>query len=253
VDDEGPIAYEAMSVAARYADGRRLDDDALAAWRVAVAPHLDRLPPGVVVDVGAGVGIFSAALAAWSGRPIVAIEPSPAMRAQAPIDRAHWIAGVAERLPLRDGSVAAAWLSAVFHHLRDVDAAIRELRRVTADGAVVLVRGFFRSTSSVGWLERFPGHERAYRRFPDLDATRHAFASGGFSCVAVHEVTERHAGHGDAATWARAMRGVDSLLAELTDDEFEAGLRALDDDAAGSSTVRLGLLVVRSDMGARST
>jgi ubiquinone/menaquinone biosynthesis C-methylase UbiE len=41
-----------------------------------------------------------------------------------------YVGGEAERLPLRDDSCAAAWLSTVIHHVGDLSGCAQELRRV---------------------------------------------------------------------------------------------------------------------------
>ena len=81
---------------------------------------------------------------AWSGGPVVAIEPTAAMAARA---AAKGLAGVrvvrggAEDLPLAPGSVRAVWMSQVVHHVDDLGRAAGELARVVRPGGHVLIRG----------------------------------------------------------------------------------------------------------------
>src|SRR5260370_24384545 len=92
----------------------------------------------LVVDVGAGTGNYSNARAA-AGYRVVAVEPSAAMRIQAV---AHpsviWRTGFAEALPLGDGEVNAAICILAFHHFPDGRQALREMRRATGGGPVLL-------------------------------------------------------------------------------------------------------------------
>jgi len=67
------------------------------------------------------------------------------------------VAGRAERLPLREGVVAWAWVSTVVHHLDDLDAAAAELGRVLRPGGVVLVR-----QAVVGRMEHITLYERFF-------------------------------------------------------------------------------------------
>jgi ubiquinone/menaquinone biosynthesis C-methylase UbiE len=86
-----------------------------------------------VLDLGAGTGTWATALASWYGISVVAVEPSAAMRA-----RSRWrgmLAGHATALPLGPATIDGAWLSTVIHHLPDLPAAARELRRVLQPGA----------------------------------------------------------------------------------------------------------------------
>lgn len=209
-------------------------------------------PGGPVLDVGAGTGVWSSALAGWTGRGVVAIEPAPGMRRHALAARAAEVRHVAGRvpdLPLRAGSGAGAWLSAVLHHVGDPDACARELRRVLAPGAPVLLRGAFGGrTDGLPQVRYFPEVRRRFDRFPTVDATEAAFRAAGFRHQRLVAV-EEHAV--DLPEWRRLLpdqRWSDTSFAELTDDEFAAGLRRIDADiAAGRARPRavLDLLVLR--------
>src|SRR5260370_21866434 len=117
-----------------YARTRRAD-----ARIVEQIPSLLSLPPGGrVVDVGAGTGNYSNARAA-AGYRVVAVEPSAAMRIQAVAQRSViWRTGFAEALPLGDGEVNAAICILAFHHFPDGRQALREMRRATGGGPVLL-------------------------------------------------------------------------------------------------------------------
>src|SRR6185503_12124528 len=99
-----------------------------------------------VVNVGAGTGSYEP-----RDRHVVAIEPSDVMAAQRPPDLAPAIRASAGALPLRDASVDAALAVLTIHHWDDeLDAGLRELRRV-ARGPVVIVT-FDAAVSSRMWL-----------------------------------------------------------------------------------------------------
>ena len=109
------------------------------AWRQAVAHYVRPLPGMRLLDVGAGTGSWAAALTRWfPGVDVLAVEPSAAMRDRC-VHRPV-VAGEATALPLRAGTVDAVWLSTVIHHLPDLAAAARELRRVLRPGGPVLIR-----------------------------------------------------------------------------------------------------------------
>jgi hypothetical protein len=86
-----------------------------------------------VANIGAGAGSYEP-----TDRHVIAIEPSPSMRAQRPRERVPAIDGVAERLPLDDGSVDAAMAMITIHQWADGETGLRELRRVARDRVVVL-------------------------------------------------------------------------------------------------------------------
>jgi ubiquinone/menaquinone biosynthesis C-methylase UbiE len=75
------------------------------------------------------------------------MEPSKGMLAVAnrgeQLRNLAYAAGAAECIPLRRQSCDLAWLSHIWHHIRDHQACGRELRRIVSRGGHVLVRGTF--------------------------------------------------------------------------------------------------------------
>ena len=111
-----------------------------------------------VVDVGAGTGNYSNALAE-AGYSVVAVEPSAAMRIQAVTHPSViWRAGFAEALPLKDGEVDGAICILAFHHFSDHRQALREMRRATGGGPVLLLTFEPRNLAKL-WLDDY---------FPDI-------------------------------------------------------------------------------------
>jgi SAM-dependent methyltransferase len=236
-------------VADRYDRGRAMTGGSMERWRAAVGHRLPEGPLGRVLDVGAGTGLFLAMWASLGAEEIVAVEPSAAMRSRA-VSRmgagTHSVAGTAGELPLVSRSGHVAWLSAVVHHIGDLDAAAVELRRVLRPGGRVLVRGFFPDTSHVPWLDHLPRSDRAMRRFPTAAALAQVFEGAGFVTHDVTNVTEPHRhSAGEAADWIERMRAADSLLTGFGDDEVDAATASLrrDPDATLDPAV-LSLLTV---------
>jgi ubiquinone/menaquinone biosynthesis C-methylase UbiE len=228
--------------AAAYREARTLPAAVLERWDEALraitttAPR----PSAPVLDVGAGTGQFLDPLARWFAASVVALEPSPAMRAEAAgqhlVDRFPFVAGRAESLPFRGASFAAAWLSTVLHQFDDQRAAAGELRRVVQDGGRVAIRGFFADQTVTGLLARFPGIERAAATFPTTGATVELFESVGFHEPSVVDVVEPWSFPLDAwVARARRLRHTDSALRPLTDDEFERGIHAVLDERGGEA------------------
>ncbi len=103
---------------------------------------LAELPAGArIADVGAGTGTFAIALAAAApGAAVVGIDGDPevlAMAAAKPGAAAvEWKPGLANALPLADGSCERVTMSLLLHHL-DADgkrAAVAEAHRVLREG-----------------------------------------------------------------------------------------------------------------------
>ncbi len=108
--------------------------------RVVAAPLARMLPrDGPALEVGIGTGIVAAALAE-RGIDVVGIDLSPAMlrhaqrRAPGRVARAD-----ALHLPIRTGSVAAAYLVHVVHLVTDMERVLAEVVRVLRPGGVIVV------------------------------------------------------------------------------------------------------------------
>jgi SAM-dependent methyltransferase len=252
------VDYDRM--APDYVEGRTLPPEGMEPWRQAIRPWLPeevaRRSP--VLDLGAGTGQFAAAIAGWFGVEVVAVEPSRGMRAQAARAHPHpgvaWVAGAGERLPLGGGTCAWAWVSTVVHHLDDLDAVADELGRVLAPGGPVLVRQAFPGRMGAITLYRrfFPGAGAtlvAGGGLPTIERVSEAFAGAGFrveGLAAVDQVSATSL----AAYRDKVRRRADTGLKLLPDDQFAAGLAALE-RAADAETHptpvvdRIDLLVLR--------
>jgi SAM-dependent methyltransferase len=252
------VDYDRM--APDYLEGRALPAAGMAPWRDEIARWLpvpdDRARRSPVLDLGAGTGQFAAAIAGWFGVQVLAVEPSKGMRAQAVRANAHpgvhWVAGVGERLPLRDGSCALAWVSTVVHHLDDLNAAAAELERVLRPEAPVLIRQAFPGRLEDVTLYRryFPGACLvAAGVLPTVAQVETAFAGAGFRVEDLRSVAQVSA-PSLAVYRDKARHRADTGLRLLPDDQFAAGLAALDRDADAETTPvpvvdRLDLLVLR--------
>lgn len=125
-----------------------------------------------VLNVGAGAGSYEPA-----DRYVLAIEPSAVMRAQRPAGAGLAIRAFAEALPLDDDAVDAAMAVATVHQWADLDAGLRELRRVARGPVAVLA--FDGPALTRWWLNAYAPEviDAERRRYPDLEAV--AAALGG--------------------------------------------------------------------------
>jgi ubiquinone/menaquinone biosynthesis C-methylase UbiE len=248
----GRVDYDQM--AASYDRGRGMPLAALEGWRAALAAYLPPASGRPVLDLGAGTGLFAAAIATWFDARVVGVEPSEEMRRRARLAHTHRrvasVGGEAERLPLGDGSCAAAWLSTVIHHLGDLAGCARELRRVLEPGGPVLIRSSFPGRhAQISLFRFFPGAGRIADTFPTVEATVAAFATAGFALESLRPVPQVSAPSLRAAV-ERVRQRADSTLKPLPDEEFAQGLAALEQAAAAEATPtpvvdHLDLLVLR--------
>jgi SAM-dependent methyltransferase len=110
-----------------YADYRRADP------RIAAAVHGALGDARTVVNVGAGTGSYEP-----TDRPVIPVEPSTAMALQRPPALPPAVLGVAESLPLADGTVDAAMAILTVHHWADARRGLAELVRVARRRVVLL-------------------------------------------------------------------------------------------------------------------
>jgi demethylmenaquinone methyltransferase/2-methoxy-6-polyprenyl-1,4-benzoquinol methylase len=119
-------------------------------WRGAAIAALEwqRNPTATYLDLCAGTMDVSAALArteGFSGRVVAADFAEPMLRAgvgRAPAKTASPVAADALCLPLRDSSVAGAIIAFGARNLADLDAGLREVRRVLTPGGRLVVLEF---------------------------------------------------------------------------------------------------------------
>jgi len=226
------ITYDEQTAAA-FKAVREVPRDGLEQWRDAIRRHLNPMPGMTVVDIGAGTGAFAATFNDWFGLSILAVEPSAAMRAQIPRRPGiRVLEGDAIALPLPDGSADGAWLSTVIHHIPDLEAAAREIRRVLRPGAPVLIRQGFPGRADwpgTWWVHRwFPETTRTVETWPTVEQTCQAFAAAGFSRDGLEQIPETYrTSLAEFLAQADTFRRADSTMRTLTEEEFLRGKERL--------------------------
>lgn len=179
----GDFAPQAKAYAARPGYPEALVD--LVASRAGVKAG-DR-----VADLGAGTGIFTRHLAA-RGFVVDAIEPNPAMRAEAPaLHDVHWHEGTFEQTSLRSSSVR--WVTAAqAFHWADPPRALPELHRILQPGAHLTCLWNDRRDEHSPWLRAVmdvirreaPAFDERYR---DHDWSATLVTDGWFADVVADE------------------------------------------------------------------
>ncbi|MFE6778682.1 class I SAM-dependent methyltransferase [Streptomyces sp. NPDC057702] len=228
--------HDDARLAGVYHGGNAMPRSSLRAWARFVSSFAPR-PEPAWLDVGAGTGMFCAALDQYQpASRVVGVEPSLAMLDEArrlpTAGGARFVAGTAERLPLVGGTFDIALLSRVVHHLPDRPAAARELARVLRPGGVVVIRTTFREQLDAVVYDYWPRLRATDAdRFPGREEVLADFARGGFTPRTVTSFAQPVA----ASLGAYAVRLSDqpqSKFTRLSPAEFAAGLERMRADAA---------------------
>jgi SAM-dependent methyltransferase len=127
-----------------------------------------------IINVGAGTGSYEP-----EDRYVVAIEPSAEMRAKRPSERVPAIHATAEALPFDDDAFDAGLAVLTVHHWPDLEAGLRELRRVCRDRVVILTAD--PDALARLWLADYSPefHAVEARRYPPIDRIANALGGSG--------------------------------------------------------------------------
>jgi SAM-dependent methyltransferase len=225
-------------MSANFPAGRALAPETARTWLSAAAPFVESSRPRVILDLGAGTGRFSRLLAESFHSRVVAVEPARGMLAARALEnqkpRVDYVAGTAEHLPLRDQSCDVAWLSQVYHHIRDHRACARELRRVLRRNGRVLIRGTYgdRLDGFPMLFRFFPGTRRVCEDLPATRRTKTIFEAAGFILEADERIQQKTCASLREFAGRTRLRA-DTALALISDDEFTRGMASLEAAAAG--------------------
>jgi ubiquinone/menaquinone biosynthesis C-methylase UbiE len=220
-------------MSANFQCGRALSSEAASTWVAIVAPFVYGGANIKILDLGAGTGRFSSLFARAFEAQVVGIEPSIAMLAvadrEAKVKNLAYAAGSAEAIPLLDQSCDLAWLSQVWHHIRDHQACARELHRVVSVGGHVLVRGTFGDQlDGFPTLFRFwPATRQICQQLPTIHQTVVVFEANGF-VLAEHRRVQQTSSASLGAFAERTRLRADTALALISDAEFWEGQASIE-------------------------
>ena len=219
--------YENEKSAESYDTARALPEHAISTLLNALRENTPVEHICSVLDLGGGTGRISPLLHTLYNCPVYTLDPSIEMLKKGVArnkDSIHWIRSVAESIPLKSTSVDCVFMSNVYHHLEDPDAAISEIFRVlTSEGNLIIRNGTRETDSEIEWLKFFPeaiefDKNRIPRKQDIIDFT----ASNGFRCTGCIVVYQQFALSYLEYYRKISRRGLSSLLT-ISDEAFNSG------------------------------
>jgi ubiquinone/menaquinone biosynthesis C-methylase UbiE len=227
----------------QYRRGRELRPDRLAVWIDTFARHAPRQRPLAVLDLGAGTGRFTPALAHEFGGPVYGVEPAQKMRAIAEAAAAHpavtYMEGRAESIPLSEASVDLVLMYLSFHHVQDRRAAASEIARVLRPGGRVLMRSTFSDRiCELEWMRYFPRvRDIETQMFPSSGEIIRLFSEAGLDAIALVAIEEQLAPSLSEYAARLRLRAL-STFEHMSEDEIAAGFARLDAAVAKETPLR---------------
>jgi ubiquinone/menaquinone biosynthesis C-methylase UbiE len=224
--------YDTTEIPSAYDKGRDHGPQLLDLWMDAVASRIEKASIHTILDLGCGTGRFSEALAARFNAEVIGIDPSKKMLEQAKrkqLDsRVRYELGSGESIPLPDNSVDLIFMSMIFHHFADPALAARECRRVLREGKKAVLRtGTREHISAYAYVDFFPESRPILNEvLPGSSMICDVFEAAGFRVVTIEAITQTIAPN-HAVYAEKLASGADSVLARLSQTEFENGLSAL--------------------------
>ena len=224
--------YDSTDIPKGYDRGRDHGPEMLELWMDFVASCTGNQPLNTILDLGCGTGRFSESLAAHFDAEVVGVDPSKKMLEQARRklhdDRVRYLLGCGEAIPLDNDSVDLIFMSMCFHHFDNPVLASCECRRVLRDNGIAVLRTGTRDRiPSYPYVEFFPQSPPIMEAvLPTAAFAREVFESAGFSTVSSDIVVQQIAPN--YATYAEKLAaGADSVLAQLSPTDFQAGIDAM--------------------------
>jgi ubiquinone/menaquinone biosynthesis C-methylase UbiE len=159
-------------------------------WELRGAFLLEQVSPGDrALDLGCGVGDFTALLSEAGARPVgVDVAEAGLARARARHSELEFrLAPIDGPLPLEDNTFDVVWASEVIEHVADTGRWLSEARRVLAPGGRILVTtpNHGRIKVALGGVERFSAPLGDHLHLYTRSSLRSLLMEFGFADVAV--------------------------------------------------------------------
>ena len=224
--------YDSTDIPVGYDRGRDHGPEMLELWMGVVASCVGKQDLKTILDLGCGTGRFTESLAAHFDAEVVGVDPSEKMLDQARKklrdQRVRYERGCGEAIPLPNDSVDLIFMSMCFHHFNDPMLAARDCRRVLKEGGTALLRTGIRDRIPFyPYVPFFPqSHPILETVLPTAAFVREVFESAEFTTINSDLIIQTIAR--DYATYAdKLAAGADSVLAQLSPTDFQAGIEAI--------------------------
>jgi len=223
--------YEKKEAAARYDFARALPDETSTLWMERLCELVPKESVTRILDLGGGTGRFAGSLQKTYQCPVITMDPSEAMLEQgikSGLNNISWLCGVAEDIPLDDGTVDLVWMSNVFHHLDDPEAAFQEVYRVLSPAGYLAVRNGTEEEDAEIDLNRFFPEARQFDkgRIPAKADITSTVCHHGFVIKDIQTVYQLFASSYAEYYDKISQRGLSSLIS-ISDKAFNTGLLKL--------------------------
>jgi ubiquinone/menaquinone biosynthesis C-methylase UbiE len=223
------MQYDSTAVPERYHRSRALTSADVDRWVRLVQAVLPRAGSTLVIDLGCGTGRFTVPLAEQLGVSVIGVDPSQKMLQEAARHtrsrRTAYREGSAEAIPLGANVAALIFMSNAIHHVRSLDQALQEMRRVLHPQGIVFIRNYsLENLPSLPYLQFFPEamHISRTMLWPRRTLVEH-FTTRGFAELS--QGTVRQEAAPDVAAYLRKIESrVYSDLALISDEAFDRGI-----------------------------
>jgi ubiquinone/menaquinone biosynthesis C-methylase UbiE len=225
------FGYQQSDVHRRYDFGRALEPEATRALMELIRGHAAR-PVRLVVDLGCGTGLFTAALAEAFNAPVVGVEPAANMRAAAEAKphpaTVRFVPGWADHIPLEDGAADLIFMSQVLHHIGDRPRALSEVHRALRPRGRLCIRQTTQENLDSYFYQRFFPEARAIDegRLPSRGGLLRLANSCRYRKVAVETLRHEIAATSSDYVAKIGLRTYSDLEC-IPDAAFRKGLEAL--------------------------
>lgn len=223
------MKYDNTNIHLNYEKGRKLPDETMKLWMDALTRHIPRNRIKTIVDLGCGTGRFINSLAEYFSAMVLGIDPSIKMLTKVkadPISSFALAQGSAETLCITANSTDLVFTSQAYHHFQDKNKAISEIKRILrVNGYLCIRNSTVENLDSCPYLKFFP---RAYKDDHNLLPSRkdvmNLMDGHGFKKIAQETINYKLTNNIKECYERTKLRAVTDL-AQLTDDEFQEGLR----------------------------